>query len=92
MSLLLEGARMQDEGKDLYEKIDRSDVSFNIRSRRISPDLIGQIGRDWATKIMIMIDKNHTLEMILNSGMMSRCRAECILTELINAGLIETKH
>jgi DNA-binding response OmpR family regulator len=89
MSLLLEGARMQDEGKTLYRLIDKTDVSFHIRSRRISPKLIEQLGRDWTTKILIMIDKNHTPEMMLNSGMMSRCRAECILAGLINAGLIE---
>lgn len=91
MSLLLECARMQDDAKALYTLIDKTDVSFHIRSRRISPKLIDPIGRDWITKILIMIDKNHTLEMIRNSGMMSRCRAENVLSELINAGLIEVE-
>jgi DNA-binding response OmpR family regulator len=91
MSLLLECARMQDEAKALYTLIDKTDVSFHIRSRRISPKLIDQIGRDWITKILIMIDKNHTLEMIRNSEMMSRCRAENVLAGLINAGLVEVK-
>ncbi len=89
MSMLLEGARIQDDGKALYSLIDKTDVSFHILSRRVSPKLIEQLGRDWTTKILIMIDKNHTLEKILNSGMMCRCRAESILAELINAGLIE---
>ena len=91
MALLLEGARMQDEGKALYGMIDRTDVLFEIHSRRIDPAMIEQLGHDCTTKILIMIDQQKTLEMILRSGMMSRCRVEYILVELINAGLIEIK-
>jgi len=91
MALLLEGARIRDEGKALYDMIDSTDVLFQIHSKRIDPEIIRQLGRDCTTKIMIMIDQKQTLEMILKRGMMSRCRAEYILVELINAGLIEIK-
>lgn len=91
MAMLLEGSRMLDEGKGLYSMIDRTDVSFTIRSKRVSPEIIDRIGREWTTKLLIMISKNQTLEMMLGSGMMSPCRLEYILAELINVGLIEIK-
>ena len=86
MSILLEAARMHDEGTALYGMIDSVDSRLQIKSRRVSPEIINEIGRDWIAKVLIMIDKNKTIKEILNNGMMSRCRTEYTLVELLNAG------
>lgn len=89
MSMLLEAARLQDEAKTLYTLIDDTDTHLRITGRSIPSGVDNTAENGLISKILQMIEQKYTIREIVNSGEVSRPRAEKVLVELINAGRAE---
>lgn len=88
MAALLQGSRLIDEAKALYAMVPNLKVKLNIRSRNISEDTEDRFGKERIEKIITMIEKQYTVEDLINSGKMSRPRAAAILVELMNHNVL----
>jgi len=89
MSMLLETARLQDESKTLYSMIENMDAPLRIITHRIPAELDDSLESELIKRILKMIEQKQTVREIINSGEMSRLRAEHILLELVNARIVK---
>ncbi len=88
MAALLQGSRLIDEAKGLYTLVPDLNVRLQVNTDKIPRDTEDRYGRDKIHKILRLINKNLTVDEIINSGIMSRPRAASILLELLKKGIL----
>jgi len=91
MSMLLEAVRMQDEGEALYSVVNDMNKTLYFKKEN-SSKINNDAGKKWISKILTMVENKRNMEQIINSGVMSRPRAECTLVEMINDGILQLKN
>ncbi len=88
MAALLQGSRLIDEGRSLYDLTPDLDVFLTRTAGEVPPISEDRFGKDYIRKIMKLVDRRATVREIINGGKMSRPRAGAILADLLRHDII----
>lgn len=88
MTVLRNAKFLLDESRSFYDTFTEQDVSLDIISEKIPPEIEDKAGKDHLRKILEMIDAGQTVREMITSGEMSRPGAGYALNLLLNADII----
>lgn len=91
MAALLQGSRLIDEGKSLYEMAPDLDTPLVRRAEEAPPDTLDRFGKDFVRRLMKLVDREVPVREAINSGKMSRPRAAAILADLLRNETVALK-